>query len=53
MTREGRDNYIPQSIEGPKAMLTNEYAGSGCDALPWMFRRLGTGSLIGTRTGAD
>jgi tricorn protease len=50
MTREGRDNYIPQSIEGPKAMLINEYAGSGGDALPWMFRRLGTGPLIGTRT---
>ena len=50
MTREGRDNYIPQSIEGPKVMLINEYAGSGGDALPWMFRRLGTGPLIGTRT---
>ena len=50
MTRQGRDNYIPQTIEGPKAMLINEYAGSGGDALPWMFRRLGTGPLIGTRT---
>ena len=50
MTREGRDNYIPQTIEGPKVMLINEYAGSGGDALPWMFRRLGTGPLIGTRT---
>ncbi|MGD0507606.1 MAG: PDZ domain-containing protein [Terriglobales bacterium] len=50
MTREGRDNYIPQTVTGPKAMLINEYAGSGGDALPWMFRRLGTGPLIGTRT---
>lgn len=50
MTREGRDNYIPQAIFGPKVMLINEYAGSGGDALPWMFRRLGTGPLIGTRT---
>lgn len=50
MTREGRDASIPQTIEGPKAMLINEYAGSGGDALPWMFRRLGTGTLIGTRT---
>jgi tricorn protease len=50
MTREGRDASIPQTIEGPKAMLINEYAGSGGDALPWMFRRLGTGPLIGTRT---
>jgi tricorn protease len=50
MTRQGRDNYIPQTITGPKAMLINEYAGSGGDALPWMFKRLGTGPLIGTRT---
>jgi tricorn protease len=50
MTREGKDNYIPQSIFGPKVMLINQYAGSGGDALPWMFKRLGTGPLIGTRT---
>ena len=50
MTREGKDNYIPQSVFGPKVMLINEYAGSGGDALPWMFKRLGTGPLIGTRT---
>ncbi len=50
MNRDGKDNYIPQTITGPKAMLINEYAGSGGDALPWMFRRLGTGPLIGTRT---
>lgn len=31
-------------------MLINEEAGSGGDALPWMFRKLGTGPLIGTRT---
>ena len=31
-------------------MLINEYAGSGGDALPWMFKRLGTGLLVGTRT---
>ena len=41
---------IPQTIFGPKVMLINEYAGSGGDALPWMFKRLGTGPLIGTRT---
>jgi len=50
MTREGKDRYFPQMVSGPKAMLINEYAGSGGDALPWMFRRLGTGPLIGTRT---
>ncbi len=50
MTREGGDNLIPRAIRGPKVMLINEMAGSGGDALPWMFRRLGTGPLIGTRT---
>ncbi len=50
MTREGHDNRIPASIFGPKVMLINEHAGSGGDALPWMFKRLGTGPLIGTRT---
>jgi tricorn protease len=50
MTREGKDNVIPQVIFGPKVMLINQYAGSGGDALPWMFRRLGIGPLIGTRT---
>ena len=50
MTREGKDNTIPQVIFGPKVMLINEEAGSGGDALPWMFRKLGTGPLIGTRT---
>jgi len=50
MTREGKDNSIPQVSFGPKVMLINEEAGSGGDALPWMFRKLGTGPLIGTRT---
>jgi len=50
MTREGKDNMIPQVIFGPKVMLINQYAGSGGDALPWMFKKLKTGPLIGTRT---
>lgn len=50
MTREGNDAPVPISIFGPKVMLINQYAGSGGDALPWMFRRLGSGPLIGTRT---
>jgi tricorn protease len=48
--REGLDNLVPQTIFGPKVMLINEYAGSGGDALPWMFRRMNIGQLIGTRT---
>jgi tricorn protease len=50
MTREGKDINIPQVVFGPKVMLINQYAGSGGDALPWMFKRLGIGPLIGTRT---
>jgi tricorn protease len=37
-------------IYGPKAMLIDQDAGSGGDFLPYGFRRLGLGKLIGTRT---
>ncbi len=50
MSREGKDRLIPQVIFGPKVMLINQYAGSGGDALPWMFKKLSIGPLIGTRT---
>jgi tricorn protease len=50
MTREGKDFVLPQVIFGPKVMLINQYAGSGGDALPWMFKQLNIGPLIGTRT---
>jgi tricorn protease len=49
--REGEDYRTPVgSIYGPKAMIINEYAGSGGDALPWMFRKAGIGPLVGKRT---
>ncbi len=38
------------AIYGPKAMLINELAGSGGDALPWYFRKMQAGPLIGKRT---
>lgn len=38
------------AINGPKAMLINDYAGSGGDLIAWMFREGGMGPLIGTRT---
>jgi tricorn protease len=37
-------------IFGPKVMLINEYAGSGGDMLPYLFRDLKIGPLVGTRT---
>jgi tricorn protease len=49
--REGQDITTPmEGIFGPKVMLINEMAGSGGDALPWMFRKAALGSLIGKRT---
>ncbi|HEX2095181.1 MAG TPA: PDZ domain-containing protein [Longimicrobiaceae bacterium] len=42
---------LPASgILGPKVLLVNEQAGSGGDYFPWVFRQLGVGPLIGTRT---
>ncbi len=38
------------AIHGPKAMLINSMAGSGGDAMPWYFRKMNVGTLIGTRT---
>jgi len=35
---------------GPACMLINESAGSGGDSFPYIFRKLGAGKLIGTRT---
>ena len=50
-SREGANYTTPLSgIYGPKAMLTNEFSGSGGDALPWYFRHVGLGPLIGRRT---
>lgn len=50
-TREGATVVSPsQAIFGPKAMLINEFSGSGGDALPWYFKRLQMGPLIGKRT---
>ncbi|RMH17639.1 MAG: peptidase S41 [Acidobacteria bacterium] len=49
--RYGKDLRTPlSSIQGPKVMLIDETAGSGGDLLPWMFRKLGLGPLIGKTT---
>lgn len=50
-TREGEDFTTPvASIYGPKTMIINEYAGSGGDLMPWLFRQAKIGTLVGTRT---
>src|SRR5581483_2496277 len=48
--RVGQPLIQPQGIFGAKAMLINERAGSGGDAMPWYFKRANVGKLIGTRT---
>jgi tricorn protease len=51
ITREGDKWCSPlQQIYGPKTMIINEMAGSGGDALPWMFRQDKLGPLVGMRT---
>jgi tricorn protease len=51
---EGRDGATytdpPLAIYGPKVMVINQYAGSGGDALPWLFRKAALGPLVGVRT---
>lgn len=38
------------AVWGPKVMIINERAGSGGDLLPYLFRQMEIGPLIGTRT---
>ncbi len=45
-------NHQPEapSIEGPMCLLINQYAGSGGDFFPYMFKQSRRGPLIGKRT---
>jgi len=50
-SRQGLRTTEPTgAIFGPKAMLINQNAGSGGDALPWLFRNAKLGPLVGVRT---
>src|SRR5262249_45775620 len=50
-TRYGEPFTTPEgAIFGPKAMIINEFAGSGGDAMPWYFHRMKIGPLVGKRT---
>ncbi len=50
--RDTKEDYPwpPDAHQGPKCMLINGLAGSGGDYLPFWFREVGLGKLIGTRT---
>lgn len=51
MSRYGKDFGSPVgAVYGPKVMLINQYAGSGGDYFPWLFRESKIGPLIGKRT---
>ena len=51
MGRQGEDYTEPtEAIFGPKALIINQFAGSGGDALPWYFRKAHIGPLVGVRT---
>ena len=50
-TRAGKVQTTPMAaIFGPKALIINEYAASGGDLLPFLFKEKGLGPLIGKRT---
>lgn len=50
-SRQGLRTTEPTgAIFGPKAMLINQNAGSGGDAMPWLFHNAKIGTLVGTRT---
>ncbi len=50
-SRQGLRTTEPTgAIFGPKVMLINQNAGSGGDAMPWLFRQAKLGPLVGTRT---
>jgi tricorn protease len=49
--RHGRDQIHPIKTNiGPKGMLINGWAGSGGDGLPWAFKVLKAGPIVGERT---
>ncbi len=49
--RHGKSHPYPvKANTGPMGMLINGWAGSGGDGLPWAFRELDAGPIVGERT---
>lgn len=49
--RYGEDLRTPTaSIQGPKALVVDEMAGSGGDLFPWMWSKFKLGPIVGKRT---
>ncbi|MGV3616258.1 MAG: S41 family peptidase [Fimbriimonas sp.] len=50
-SRYGKDWPTPGvGVFGPKVMLVNQFAGSGGDMFPWLFKHNKIGPVIGKRT---
>ena len=47
---DSQASISPPNIRGPRALLINEYAGSGGDAFASYFREMALGKIIGKRT---
>jgi tricorn protease len=51
MFRDSRDLPFPViGNRGPRALLVNERNGSAAETFPWLFRRSGSGTIVGRRT---
>lgn len=49
--RDGKDWPTPgATIYGPKVLITNQFAGSGGDMFPWLFKHKKVGPIVGKRT---
>jgi tricorn protease len=46
----GPTTYPPNAPRGPRVLVTNEQAGSDGDIVTVVFRQLGLGPIVGTRT---
>jgi len=50
-SRYGKDWPTPGvGVFGPKVMIVNQYAGSGGDMFPWLFKHNKVGPVVGKRT---
>ncbi len=49
--RDGKDWPTPgAALFGPKVMIANQFAGSGGDMFPWLFKHRKIGPVVGKRT---
>jgi tricorn protease len=50
-TRDGKEFSSPNAaLNGPKVLIIDQWAGSGGDYLPYLFKKRGIGTMVGKRT---